>query len=202
MLAMPDVNPERACLNSETIEQLGYKGEQSMRNVWKTVILACFLVAMPLMAQAAEKIAICSPEEVLQNSESGKRALADLKSKADAKQQELQRQGDELKQAMTDFQKKAVTLSADAKAKQQQDLEGKMRKLQEDQNAFNQQMGREQSKLMNPLFTVFQQVVADYAKKNGYSIVLEKRMTIYNEGNDITADITKEFDSAARKSGK
>jgi outer membrane protein len=173
-----------------------------MRNVWKTVILACFLVAMPLLAQAAEKIAICSPEDVLQNSESGKRALADLKSKADAKQQELQRQGDELKQAMTDFQKKAVTLSADAKAKQQQDLESKMRKLQEDQNAFNQQMGQEQGKVMNPLFTVFQQVVADYAKKNGYSLVLEKRMTIYNEGNDITADITKEFDSAAKKSGK
>ncbi len=174
-----------------------------MRNLLKYVLLASIIVATPVMARAADKIGVVSSDEVVQNSEAGKRAMQDLQSKADAKQRDLTRQSDELKRMDEDFRKKGVTLSAEAKAKLQGEIEAKFKKMMDDQNSFNQQMGQEQTKILDPLFKVFQQVVGDYAKKNGYTMILEKRAVhFYASGTDLTADITKEFDSAAKRGGK
>jgi len=173
-----------------------------MRTLLKYVLLACAIVAMPILAHAADmKIAVVSADEVLQNSDVGKRTMADLKAKVESKQQELKRQNDDLQHVGEDYQKKAVTLSPEAKSKAQADLEARQRKLMEDQQTFAQQMDQEQKRVMEPLFKVFEQVVADYAKKNSYSLILEKHTTHYiAPGVDVTADITRDFDAAAKHS--
>lgn len=171
-----------------------------MRNLLKYVLLASCIVVMPVMAQAADKIGVCSSDEVVQNSDAGKRAMQELQGKAEAKQRELTRQSEELKRMDEDFRKKSVTLSAEAKTKAQGEIEVKFKKMMDDQNNFNQQMSQEQTKVLDPLFKVFVQVVTDYAKKNGYSMILEKRASHYfAPGTDLTADITKEFDAAAKR---
>lgn len=171
-----------------------------MRNLLKYVLLAFLVTVMPAVARAADKIGVVSSDEVVQNSDAGKRAMQDLQNKAETKQRELTRQSEELKRMDEDFRKKSVTLSAEAKAKAQGEIEVKFKKMMDDQNNFNQQMSQEQTKVLDPLFKVFQQVIADYAKKNNYAMIVEKRAVHYfAAGTDVTADITKEFDAAAKR---
>jgi len=171
-----------------------------MRNLLKYVLLATVILAMPVLAQAADKIGVVNSQDVVMNSEAGKRAMQDLQNKANAKQQELTRQSDELKKMDENFRKQSVTLSAEAKAKMQGEMEAKFKKMMDDQNTFNQQMGQEQSKMLEPLMKVFDQVVADYAKKNGYSMIVERRAVLFvGSGLDVTTDITKDFEAAAKR---
>ncbi len=172
-----------------------------MGNLLKYLLMACLVMGMPALAKAADtKIGAVSANEVLQNSEAGKRALSELTAKSDAKQKELQRSNDDFKRLEDDYRKKSLTLSAEAKAKQQGELEVKARKMMEDQQTFGQQLEQEQKRLMEPLFKVFQQVLADYSKKNGYSFILEKQALLYYApATDVTVDITKEFDAAAKR---
>jgi outer membrane protein len=171
-----------------------------MRNVLKYVLLAGLIAAMPVLAQAADKIGVVNSQDVVMNSEVGKRAMQDLQNKATAKQQELARQGDELKKMDENFRKQSVTLSAEAKAKMQGEMEAKYKKFLDDQNSFQQQMGQEQTKVLEPLMKVFDQVVAEYSKKNGFSLIVERRAVLFvDPKQDVTADITKEFEAAAKR---
>ncbi|GFK93315.1 hypothetical protein NNJEOMEG_01147 [Fundidesulfovibrio magnetotacticus] len=166
----------------------------------KSLLLAVALIAMPLLAHAADKIGVVDSQEVLANSETGKRAMNELKAKFDAKQKELSRQGEEIKKAQDEFNKKAGVMSADAKQKEQAALEARMRKFIEDQNSASQMMDQERNRILEPLMKVFDQVIADYSKKQGYSMVIERRALLYTaSGADITADITKEFEAAAKR---
>lgn len=170
-----------------------------MRNLLKYALIAGAIIALPVLAQAADKIGVVNSQDVVMNSEAGKRAMQDLQNKAAAKQQELTRQSDELKKMDENFRKQSVTLSAEAKAKMQSEMEAKFKKMMDDQNNFNQQMGQEQQKTLEPLMKTFDQVVADYAKKNGFSMIIERRAVLYPGNMDVTPDVTKEFDSATRR---
>lgn len=171
-----------------------------MPNLLKYVLLACTILAMPVIAQAADKIGVVNSQDVVMNSEAGKRAMNELQGKADAKQRELTRQSDDLKKMDENFRKQSVTLSAEAKAKMQGEMEAKFKKMMDDQNNFNQQMAQEQTKVLEPLMKVFDQVVAEYAKKNGFSLIVERRAVLFvGGGMDVTTDITKDFESAARR---
>jgi len=170
-----------------------------MRKMMKYMLLAAMIVAMPVMAQAADKIGVVNSEEVVMNSAAGKRAVQDLQNKVEAKQRELTRQSDELKQMDENFRKQSVTLSSEAKLRMQSEIEAKFKKMMDDQNNFNQQMGQERQRVLEPLMKVFDQVVADYAKKNGYSLIIERRAVLFASGMDLTAEITKAFEAAAKK---
>lgn len=170
-----------------------------MRNVLKYMLLASVIFALPVMAQAADKIGVVNSEEVVMNSAVGKKAIQDLQTKADAKQRELARQSDELKKMDDNFRKQSVTLSAEAKQRLQAEMETKFKKMMDDQNAFNQQMGEERQRVLEPLMKVFDQVIGDYAKKNGYSLIIERRAVLYAAGMDVTGEITKAFEAAAKK---
>jgi outer membrane protein len=169
-----------------------------MRNLLKYALAACIILAMP-MAAHAQKIGVVNSQDVVQNSEAGKRAFNELQSKADAKQKELTRQSDELKKMDENFRKQSVTLSNEAKAKMQAEMEAKFKKMMDDQNNFNQQMAQEQNRVLEPLFKVLEQVLADFAKKNGYSMIIERRAVLYPGGADITAEVTKDFEAAAKR---
>jgi outer membrane protein len=171
-----------------------------MRNLLKYLLISVMVMAMPVLAQAADKIGVVNSQDVVMNSEAGKRAMQDLQNKANAKQQELTRQSDELKKMDENFRKQSAALSAEARAKMQGEMEAKFKKMMDDQNTFNQQMGQEQTKVLEPLMKIFDQVVADYAKKNGFSLIVERRAVLFvGSGLDVTSDITKDFESAAKR---
>ena len=170
-----------------------------MRIMVKYFALALFVLAMPVLAHAADKIGFVNAQDILANSAAGKQAAQDFSNKATAKQQELARENDSINQAMADFQKKSVSLSAEAKQKEQDALQARINKFRETANAAQQSLSQVQNSIMGPVVNRLNQVIEDYAKKNGFSAILDSGLALYAApGLDVTADIRKAFDGAGK----
>ena len=172
-----------------------------MRIVLKYLVLASLVLAMPVFAHAADnnKIGVVSTQDVVMNSDAGKRANQNLESKFKAKQQEITREGDAIKQAADDLNKKAGVMSADAKQKEQAALQARYEKLISAQNTASQSFAQEKNNIVEPLMKILDQVISDYAKKNGYAVIIERGATLFAApGTDVTADITRAFDAASK----
>jgi len=170
-----------------------------MRIVVKYLALAALMLALPVLAQAADKVGVINTQDVFMNSDAGKRVNQSLEAKFKAKQQQFAQEGDSIKQAADELNKKASVMAADAKQKAQAELQTRYEKLLSDQNAASQQMIQEKNQLVEPLMKTLDQVISDYAQKNGFAVIIERGATLFvAPGTDVTADIAKAFNAKAR----
>lgn len=157
------------------------------------IVLAVLMV--PVAAQAQGKIGVVNLDDALGNSGAGKAALSQLKSRFESREKALAAQGDELKRMQEDLQKTGVALSQDAKKNKAADFENKARRFFDDQKKLQQEEQQAQQSVLQPLLKRLQQVLTDYAGKNGYSIIMEARSVPYFDPKlDVTSAIQKEFD--------
>lgn len=83
-------------------------------------------------------------------------------------------------------------------AKQQQEAEAKLQKMQQDleektNNADRQLLAKERA-LSKPMYEKFEKGIASVAKKNGYAYILDKKaLMAYGGGTDATEKLKKEL---------
>jgi len=168
-----------------------------MVGIFRTLCIVAAILALPLAAAAQGKIAVVNLDEALATSQAGKAALAQLKTKFEAREKSLGQQGEDLKKIQEDLQKKSVALSQDAMRSQVADFEAKAKKYMDDRNKLQQEEQETQQQILQPLLTRLQKVMTDYAKKNGYTVVVEARSVPYfDSALDITAALRQEFDKS------
>ena len=161
------------------------------------VLLILAVLAMPASALAQGKIGIINLDDALSNSSAGKSALGNLKSKFEAREKSLAAQGDELKKMQDELQKKSVALSQDAMRSQVADFEAKAKKYMDERNKLQQEEQETQQQILQPLLARLQKVMNDFAKKNGYSVIMEARSVPYFDPSlDITDALRQEFDKS------
>ncbi|QLA17353.1 OmpH family outer membrane protein [Desulfolutivibrio sulfoxidireducens] len=166
-----------------------------MVGIFRTLCFVAALMILPLSAAAQGKVGVVNLDEAFANSQAGKTALAQLKTKFEAREKTLAQQGEDLKKIQADLQKKSVALSQDAMKSQVADFEGKARKYTEDRNKLQQEAQEAQQQLLQPLLTRLQKVMSDFAKKGGYSVLMEARSVPYfDPALDVTDAIRQEFD--------
>lgn len=155
-----------------------------------------------------DKIKTVNLQGLILESESGKEAVAELQKvrtrvETELKQisAELQRIEDELKKLRTDMVNKKAVMSATAQADSERkirDFEYKKGELQSKgqrivQDAQND-YAMEEMRVMQPLFTEFAEIAAQYAKEKDIYIVIDVssgRVIYQKEGLDATSDIMK-----------
>lgn len=157
------------------------------------------LFALPVLAQTAT-IAVIDPQKVVQNSEMGKKVLAEIKTLKDKKQQEIDQRQASI-QAMRDkLDKQKDILSADAKDKLQNDIQKSitdLRRLSEDSEQEIQ--GRLQAAIKNIEDKVLP-IIQKLGEERGYSVIIQKDQLVYfSAKNDITDEVIKLFDDAIAK---
>ncbi|NMC50631.1 MAG: OmpH family outer membrane protein [Desulfovibrio sp.] len=168
-----------------------------MVGMFRTLCILAALVALPMTAAAQGKVAVVNLDEALANSQAGKAALSQLKTKFEAREKSLAQQGEELKKLQEDLQKKSVALSQDAMKSQVADFEGKAKKYMDERNKLQQEEQTSQQQILQPLLTRLQKVMTDFAKKGGYSVILEARSVPYfDSALDVTDAIRQEFDKS------
>ena len=157
------------------------------------------LFALPVFAQTPT-IAVIDPQKVVQNSEMGKKVLAEIKTLKDKKQQEIDGRQASI-QAMRDkLDKQKDILSADAKEKLQSDIQKSitdLRRLSEDSEQEIQ--GRLQAAIKNIEDKVLP-IIQKMGEERGYSVIIQKDQLVYfSSKNDITDEVIKLFDAAVAK---
>ena len=183
-----------------------------MKNI-RILLLAMLLISSAVAAEAAPqgqiKIGTVSIQDVLAQSKAGKAAQQKLQAKADEYQAKFRKQQQEVEAMRQDIQKKGSALSDAARDEKERDYQKKMRDLQaktEDARFEMQQMEKE---LMEPILKELQVILADYGKKNGYTIILENTrkgllsrngLLYADQALDITEQVRMQLD--AKTGGK
>ena len=114
-----------------------------------------------------------------------------LQKKINQKEAELKRLQDEL-------QKQAMILSPDALRKKRKLFERKQQEYRYFLEDAQDELREEEARGIEKLLVGLKKVIANIAKKNGYTLVLEKSKggVLYSKTSiDITSEVIKEFDN-------
>ena len=184
-----------------------------MSSRFTPLILGLALAAAPVVPALAQqpsspggpiKIAVIDTEKILLGSNTGKKALADLKKLQEAKETEGRTKQQEIKDLQAKLTDGRLSLSQDKLSEMEKQLEEKvvsLRRFQEDANA---ELGKKRDQVLAQVDQKVMPVINQIGKEMGYTLIFRKFESglIYaDEAVDITNQIIQRLDGAP-KAGK
>lgn len=178
-----------------------------MRNrVFLTTVLLG-LLAWPALSRGQDsptaalpaKIAVINIQDAIALTAEGKKASAELQKKYQPRQDDLQRQAQEIQSLQDQLTRGNNTLSEEEKARLGREIETKntlAKRTQEDYQAESQADSQEAIRRIGQKMV---RVIGDYAQQNSLTLVVDSaQIPIYYaaKGTDITEEIVKRYDAA------
>jgi outer membrane protein len=165
-----------------------------MKNTWVLVVLGVAMVAAGVMradaaAPASQKIAYVDLQRTLNETPSGKAAKKKLEGDKAKKQAELKKKEGELTAFASEIDKQRAVLKPDVLRQREQELQKRYVGLQELYMQLQQDLAKQEAQLVRDIFAKAGPVIAQIAKKDGYTLVLEKNesaVLFAADGMDIT----------------
>lgn len=167
-----------------------------------TVFLALgFLALAPLAAQAASgKIGVVNVEAVLSKSDAGQAAQSKMQAFKKKQRATLEQDQKKLKSERDTLQKNASIQSEAAQKQAQKKFQTHMQAFQTKMQKSRRAMAKKSQELLQPLKATLHDVIAKYAARHGFDMVLDKRAAIYyKDGLDLTDKILEKFNAVTAK---
>ena len=166
-----------------------------MRNLFASLIAAVglFAVGAPLAAQAAApafKIAYIDTRRVIAEAPGTDSAQATMQREMAAFQTQIKSMQDSMQTMVADYQKGSLILSAEAKAKREQEIRDKEQVFQQRATQLQQQAQLRQQQLMEPIMTKIDSIIAEVRKAEGIGIVFDASSEIIVSA-DPALDLTE-----------
>jgi outer membrane protein len=152
------------------------------------------------LALAAEiKIGVINMQQILSESEAGKKAEESLAGKMDELRAKFKKDEDKLIALQQEIEKKSSAWSDEMKQEKGIEFQKMRRDLQVEQEDANLELKKFREEKVGPILKELQAVVKKYAGKNGYTIILPHNVVLYSgTGVEITDNIIKELNSAMK----
>ena len=147
-------------------------------------------------APAQIKVAVVNVQQILQQSP----RVADLSKKLEGqfktRQTGINDEQKALQDSLDKFKKDSPTMSkADADATQKK-IEASRADLVKKVVAYQQDLQKEQNKIMQGILADLNGIVSAIAKAQSYALVMDSQAVIFAaDGNDITKDVAKQFNA-------
>ncbi|WP_457755636.1 OmpH family outer membrane protein [Thermodesulfatator indicus] len=136
------------------------------------------------------KIGVVDIQTVVRNSQAGQEALKKLQAKFETLKAKLQKKESELRKFKAELEKKAPLLSPEARKEKEREYQKMLREYQAAREDAQFEMKQEEEKALKPIMQDLDKIIKDMAKKEGYDLILEKKMPgLYWASEKI--DITK-----------
>ena len=145
-----------------------------MRKICLTLVL--FFCLTSLATAKGLKIAVIDMQRVVRQSQAGQEALVKLQEKFDTLKQQLQAKEKEIKKFKQDLEKKAPLLSPEARQEKERQYQKMLREFKAQQEDAQYEMRQAEQNALQPILKDLQQVVKQMAEKEGYDLILEKKM--------------------------
>lgn len=168
-----------------------------MKKIVALFALAVVFSGFIMPAFAAEmKIAYVAVDEVFDNYQKTKDQDLVLKTAGEAKEKERA----DMANAIRAMEDEMALLSADARAKKQEQLIEKRRQFEDFNRGVQQQLAEQRDKAVREIFQDIDSVVQAVGAKGGYDIILNKRVLLYQKKDfDITDQVTAELAKKYKK---
>jgi len=173
----------------------------------KTLLMAVVLVlfAVSSVHAADMKVGIVDLMKVLNESDSGKKAKADLETLIKSKQSVLDEKGKEIEKLKADLEKQASVLSAEAKKSKEEDLEKSLREYQRLVSDSQNEVKKKESELTADILKEIRIIVDKMGEEGAYTIVLENAdgLVLYSKKDiSLTDVVIKKYNESKAKSKK
>lgn len=183
---------------------LNFTLEMNMKIVKKISIFvgALLLAGGFTVCQAADvpsiKVAVVNVQQVLQQSPRVAELSKKLESQFKARQEKISGEQKSLQDELDKFKKESPTMSQKDRDAMQKKIAADRSDLVKQVVAYQQDLQKEQNKVMQGILGDLNGIVSGIAKTQGYSLVLDSQAVIFaSDGNDITKDVTKQFNAKA-----
>lgn len=155
------------------------------------------LMLLPFAAQADVKIGYIDMQKAIQETGAGKKAKKELEDEFNKKKKDLEKMEADIKKKGEDFEKRSGVMNEDARNKKQAELQGDMRKYQETAGKAQMEIQKRERDLTQPIVTKLREILEGIAKKDDYTVVLEKAENSVmwaKKEIDLTERVVKEYD--------
>ena len=154
--------------------------------------------APPKPAAMAAKIAVVAMRDAMISTLDGKAAAAKMDSTYGPKRAALEKEQAAIVTAEDQLRKGAATMSPDAQRSAAQSLANRKKSLERDAQDLDDAMQQEDNRLMQDISGKMGAVIDGYAKKNGYTVVMDASVPVLwaADSANVTPEIIKEYDAA------
>lgn len=164
------------------------------------IVSALLFTASVGVAQAADttmpqiKVAVVNVQSILQQSPRVVQLSKKLEGDFKARQTKIGDEQKTLQDALDKFKKESPTMSQKDRDATQKKLATDRADLVKQVVAYQQDLQKEQNKIMQGILGDLNGIVSNIAKTQHYNLVLDSQAVIFAaDGNDITKDVAKEF---------
>ncbi|MCZ6799844.1 MAG: OmpH family outer membrane protein [Nitrospirae bacterium] len=165
-----------------------------------TLLFSIVGLSAQVLAAPTFKVGIIDPQQVIEKSRAGKRALETLKEHATVRQKLLANDESELKSLEAKLRENS-SLSDSEKQARQETFRKKLQEYQKRGQEFQQELGIKQKELVMEYMKKIETATKAVAEKHGFSMIVDKgsdstlRIVLYSrKGLNITSEVVKEFD--------
>lgn len=167
------------------------------------LIFLLFMVPVSLPAADAVKFGSIDIQKVLNESETGKKAKADLETLIKSKQIVIDEKGKVIEKLKGDMEKQASVLSGDARKSKEEELEKSLREYQRLVQDSQAEIKKKEGELTDTILKDIREIVDKIGEAEGYTLIIERGIVLYsNKGIDITDTVLKKYDESKAKSKK
>jgi outer membrane protein len=175
-----------------------------MKTLVSTITLLLCLGVAPtaLLAQSAGtpgKIGVISIQAAILSTAEGKKAMADLQRKYQPRQQEVQKDQQDIQAISDQLQKQAATLSDDEQRRLNRDLEEKQKHLKRLTEDAQADFSTDREEMFSRIGQKMVKVISDYARQNGFNLIIgSDQVPVYFAATEVelTNQIVKLYDAA------
>jgi len=162
--------------------------------VKKWLLAAGLGLAMVTSAQAADKIAIVNMNTLFQQVAQTTGVSKTLENEFKGRASELQSQENDLQGKMQRLQRDGSTMKASDRSKLEKDVMSQRQAFSQKAQAFEQDRARRSNEERGKLVTRIQTAVKKVAADDGIDLVVDANTVAYNSSDvkDITADVLKQ----------
>ncbi|MEN2994565.1 MAG: OmpH family outer membrane protein [Thermodesulfovibrio sp.] len=145
-----------------------------MRKFLFLVFIFIFTLSCVSFAHAEVKIGVVDLYRVLNESEEGKKSINELQSMFEARQKTLEEKQKKIQSLKEELEKKRSVLSEEARKAKEEEIERLGRDLQRTAADYQVELQKKQNEITQSMLREIRQIINDFAKKEGYSLILEK----------------------------
>ena len=145
-----------------------------MRKMFLMALAALTMTAGAASAQTAgTKIAFVNSQRIIAEAPGAAEVRTTLEREMNKHRADLAVADDSLKKMITEYEKKSLVLSADARKKEEDAIRARQQALQTRAQTLEDQLSKRQGDLAKPIMEKINAVLQDLRKEGGYAIILD-----------------------------
>lgn len=151
------------------------------------------LVFIFLLAEAESgKIGYVDIKKIFENYKKAKTVEEGFKKEIESEQKKIDEMQEEFKKMQEEYEKKKNIMKPEEQQKKEEELKTKLQEIQKKWIETKQKLDERGKSLENQIFEEIKKAIGEFAKKNGYTIVLDSRLILYGDNaSDLTDEIIK-----------